>query len=327
MSRVPTCFFTLALFSGLSAYGQAVISTRSGVVHFFEGTVVVAGRPLEAHFGRFATIPEGAELKTEQGARAEILLTPGVFLRVGEKSTIRLASNALADTRVEVLEGSSLLESAELAEGTSVTLTYKGWSLRQTKPGVYRVDCDPPRLQVRGGDVEVTAAKADPVRVSPGMDLAFADVLAPEKSPVEPSDALTDWSDGRAQSISADNAIAADIQDPANMNGNYFPMDAFTYYPMLGLPPLSTVSTYSSLAPYSSGLYGPTVLYQPGFNSIYLPGYTSRPLFLRYPVGGLGRPLYPPSRIGLPSLTLPRGPVVRPVTPPPAVHPLVHVGK
>jgi len=64
------------------ARGQAVISTRSGLVHFFEGSVYVAGQPLEARLGKFASIPEGGELRTEQG-RAEVLLTPGVFLRIG----------------------------------------------------------------------------------------------------------------------------------------------------------------------------------------------------------------------------------------------------
>jgi hypothetical protein len=321
----------------LPAYGQAVISIHSGVVHFFEGTVSVAGRPLEAHFGKFTSIPEGAELRTEQG-RAEVLLTPGVILRVGEKSAIRLMSNVLSDTRVEVVAGSALVESADSAAGTSVTLTYKDWSVRQPHEGSYRVDCDPPRLHVHGGVVEVsTAGGGTPVAVAQGMDLAFADVLTPGKSTIDVPDALNDWAEGRAQSISADNAIAADIQDPASISGTYMPADAFTYFPLLGYPALGSTlstygSTYGSLSPYQSGLYGTQGPYQPGFYSIYLPGYTYRPLLLRLPlgglsVGGLGRPLYPPSRIGLPpASTLPRLPVTRPVTPPPALHPAVHVG-
>jgi hypothetical protein len=149
----------------LPAFSQAVISTRSGVVHYFEGTVTVAGRPLTAQFGKFAFIPEGAELRTEQG-RAEVLLTPGVFLRVGEKSAIRLASNSLTDTRVDLVAGSAIVESAESSAGTSVTLTYKDWTIRQTHEGLYRVDSDPPRLQVRGGEVEVKAVSGDaPVQV------------------------------------------------------------------------------------------------------------------------------------------------------------------
>jgi hypothetical protein len=152
--------------------------------------------------------------------------------------------------------------------------------------------------------------------------------MLPCRSPLEPSDSLTDWSDGRAQSISADNAIAADIQDPASVSGTYTPMDAFTYFPMIGLPSLgSSLSTYSAMSPYA-GLYGTSSLYQPGFNAIYLPGYTYRPLYLRLPVGGLGRSLYPPSRFGLPpGATVPRLPVTRPIAPPPGLRPaVVHIG-
>jgi hypothetical protein len=337
MSRVPVYSFSLVAAGAalaLSAYGQAVISTRSGVVHFFEGAVTVAGRPLEAHFGKFTSIPEGAELRTEQG-RAEVLLTPGVILRVGEKSAIRLLSNDLSNTRVELVAGTALMESADSVTGTSVTLTYKDWSIRQPHEGSYRVDSDPPRLQVRGGTVEVsTAGAAAPVSVAQGMDMAFANELTPAKSTVDAPDALNDWAEGRAQSVSADNAIAADIQDPASISSSYLPADAFTYFPLLGYPSIgSSLSPYGS--PYQPGLYGTMGPYQPGFYSIYLPGYTYRPALLRLPVGGglsgFGRspylPYHPPLRIGVPPASgLPHPPVTRPIAPPPAVHPAVRVG-
>lgn len=330
MSRVPMCVFSLVAAGAalaLPAYGQAVISTHSGVVHFFEGAVFVAGQPLESHFGKFTSIPEGAELRTEQG-RAEVLLTPGVFLRVGEKSAIRMAATALADTRVELLAGSAMVESAESAPGTSVTLIYKDWNIRQAREGSYRVDCDPPRVQVRGGTVEVsTAGGGAPVPVAGGMELPLADELTAVKSAADLPDSLNDWADGRAQSISADNAIAADIQDPATLSNSYFPADAFTYFPLLGYPSLSSsLSTYGSLSPYGSGLYGTAGLYQPGFYSIYLPGYTFRPSYLRVPLGGFGRYGYGPSRVGYPGVTAPRPPVIRPITPVTPHSTVVHVG-
>jgi len=338
-------FSLLAAGSVLSlpVYGQAVISTRSGLVHFFDGTVSVAGQPLEARFGKFAQIPEGADLRTEQG-RAEILLTPGVVLRVGEKSAVRMVATALADTRVELLAGSAILESAEPAAGTSVSLTYKDWTIRQAHAGVYRIYNDPPRLQVRQGEVEVVSGADAPLTVEKGLDLAFEKVLTPEKSPVEPADAFIDWADGRAQSISTDNAIAADIQDPATMSGTSIPADAFTYFPMIGLPaPMTSLNSYGGLGGYGATVYGGSPLYQSGFYSIYLPGYTYRPLPLRLPLSvGLGRTLYPPTihplypptihpplRLGPPPSTLP---VTRPLTAPPVahpvvVHPAIHIGK
>ena len=173
-------------------------------------------------------------MRTEQG-RAEVLLTPGVILRVREKSAIRMVANALSDTRVEFLAGSAIVESAEPAAGTSVTLIYKDWSIRQPQKGLYRIDCEPSRLQVRDGEAEVSATGgSEPVRVGQGMDLPFASVLVPDKSAGEVRDGLTDWAEGRAESISTDNSIAANIQDPASMTGSNLPADAFTYFPMLG---------------------------------------------------------------------------------------------
>jgi hypothetical protein len=327
MSRVAICIFSLVTLAS-PAFGQAVISTHSGLVHFFEGAVFVGGQPLESHFGKFTAIPEGADLRTDQG-RAEILLTPGVFLRVGEKSSIRMVSTSLANTKVELLGGSAMVESAAAAPGTSVTFIYKNWTVRQAHEGSYRVDADPPRVQVRGGTVEVAAAGDAPVTVEQGNDLPLEGVLVPEQSSIDAPDSLRDWSEGRAQSISADNAIAADIQDPATMSSaSYAPMDAFTYFPLLGYPLLaSTGGLYGGVSPYQSSLYG-SGLYQPGFYSLYLPGYRYRPLLLGLPSLGAGRSPYAPIRFGTglgTGLTGPRYPVTRPITPPPTSRPTVHV--
>jgi hypothetical protein len=88
-------FLTLVVLTLLTvpAGGQSVISTHSGVVHFFEGAVYVGEQPLESHPG-FSSVPQGAVLRTADG-RAEVLLTPGVFIRVGEKSAIRMAGGGV----------------------------------------------------------------------------------------------------------------------------------------------------------------------------------------------------------------------------------------
>ena len=294
-------FCALAVVAILTppADGQSVISTRSGVVHFFEGAVYVDDQPLESHPGRFSTVPQGAQLRTAEG-RAEVLLTPGVFVRIGERSAIRMVANALSNTRVELLAGSAIVDSAEPSSGTSVTLLYKNWSVRFPESGLYRIDCDPPRLRVLRGEAEVSAGdNQQALLVKQGMDMPFAAVLVPERSSDQPKDTLSRWAEGRQQSISTDNVIAANIQDPASITATNPGYDTFTYFPMLGL---------SASGPTS---YGAPVIYQPGFNSVYLPGYTYQPLLLGlYPVGFL-------TRLGSPSYSgalpySPRGPIVRP---------------
>jgi hypothetical protein len=300
-----------------------VISTRSGVVHFFEGVVYLGDQPLEPHLGKFPCMAEGAELRTAQG-RAEVLLIPGVFLRLGESSAIRLVANDLSDTRVALLAGSAIVDSEEPGAGTSVTLLYKDWKMRFLQKGVYRIDSEPPRLVVRQGEAEVSAGAAGtPVSVKPGMDLPFAAVLVPESSIDAPADALANWAHGRGESISADNAITAQIdEDPASRNSSLAMSNGFTYFPMIGVIPslgLGLSSAYGSLTPY-----------QPGFNSIYLPGYTYRPLLLGLAPGGYRSYLYPsPRRLGFsprPGVIVPAPPVLRPAPGRPISHGVMRGG-
>jgi len=306
-------FWTLAVVTVLTppADGQSVISTRSGIVHFFEGAVYLGDQPLESHPGKFLSVPEGAELRTAEG-RAEVLLTPDVFVRIGERTTIRMVANKLSDTRVELLAGSAVVDSAEPSSGTSVTLIYRNWNVRFFEQGVYRIDSDPPRLWVLQGKAEVSAnPNQGALLVGQGMYVPFAPVLVPERSIDEPRDALSTWAEGRQQSISADNAIAANIQDPASMSTSG--LDSFTYFPMIGLPATGPglSSTYSSLGSY-----------QPGFNSIYLPGYTYLPWFVGLGLGGFRTPFRLPPYAGVSSFPRAPGPHPIPVSPISPVRPI-----
>src|SRR5271154_5033787 len=99
-SRCALFLSVLACLSPTSA--QPVVAAHSGVVNFFEGSVSIDGQMLEQKFGRFNEMKPGSELQTGLG-RAEILLTPGVLLRVDENSSIRMVSNKLADTKLEFI--------------------------------------------------------------------------------------------------------------------------------------------------------------------------------------------------------------------------------
>ena len=102
-------FATLAALVAVALPAQSVISTHSGLIHYFEGTVYLGDQVLESHPGRFPTVPAGGELRTADG-RAEVLLTPGVFLRMGERTSIRLVANDLTDTQVELEAGSVVVD-------------------------------------------------------------------------------------------------------------------------------------------------------------------------------------------------------------------------
>lgn len=283
----------LALASGLPVPGQAVISTHSGVVYFFEGSVFLGDQRLEQKFGRFPEVGEGRELRTEHG-RAEVLLTPGVFLRVGENSSIRMISNKLADTQVELIGGSAILEANDARKDDFVTVIHKNWQVRVPQTGVYRIDSDPPQLQVYKGGIEVsTNSKDASVAVKEGETLPLAELLLPERTTTAGSDPFKNWAMSRSQTIAADNTTAAGIIDDPNQvdNGTGLAVGGYTYFP----PP--AVSSLGLSTPYGLSYWSP---YQAALGSVYFSPYMYGVLYPAWPTA-LGR--YYPTRISIPSLT------------------------
>jgi hypothetical protein len=279
---------------------------------------------LEQKFGYFPSVGEGRELRTERG-RAEVLLTPGTLLRLDENRAIRMVSDKLSDTRVELLGGSAILESngsgAAFWPDTSAVLIHKQWQMKVGQ-GVYRIDSDPPQIQVYKGQVEVSG-EGSPATVTARQDqvLPLAAVLVPEPTPGGPGDRFKAWAMSRSQAISADNTIAAGIvDDPGRYDGSGLAAGGYSYFPITGLSSLGLANPYglSFWSPYQamwSSIYAPSLLYR------FSPGW---PAFT--PLLPL-RPLMPiiPTRIGgtlQPGSTLLRGPSTpRPLTParPPSV--------
>jgi hypothetical protein len=313
-SILPLSIVTMA--GWLPVFAQTVISTHSGVLYFFEGSVSLGGQPLEQKFGKFPDLGEGRELRTEQG-RAEVLLTPGVFLRIGDHSAIRMVCEQLADTRVELVAGSAIIEVNQTAPDTAVTVIHKQWQVRAPQPGVYRIDSEPAQLHVYRGQAEVsTAGKAETVSVKDGENLPLAGVLVPEQSTALSGDGFKTWAMNRSQEVSADNAIAAGIvDDPSQMTGSAVDLGGLNYFPVTGIPSLGIVN------PYGVSFWSP---YQSTLNSMYYPSYLYGPYYSGWPSGLLiyPRPGLMPLRIGTglrPGVIAPRVPVL---TPRPAVRPV-----
>ena len=102
----------LAVFAAALCSAQNIAPAHSGTVHYFEGDVTVDGVKLVSQVARFSEMKEQSVLHTGLG-RAEILLTPGVLLRVGENSTVKMLDNRLVSTRVEFVSGSAMVEAMD----------------------------------------------------------------------------------------------------------------------------------------------------------------------------------------------------------------------
>ena len=192
-----------------SACAQTVISSHSGVVQYVEGRAYLGDKPVEPKFGQFPDIKENQEFRTEEG-RAEILLTPGVFLRLGENSSIRMISTRLTDTRVEVLSGSAMIEGNEIPKDNAIELIFKKDSIRVMKQGLYRLDTEPARFQVFEGEAVITDPSGQ-LTLKGGKQTNLAGVLMAENfdRKADDQDALYRWSDRRASYVAQANVVSA----------------------------------------------------------------------------------------------------------------------
>jgi hypothetical protein len=192
----------------VSASAQPVISAKSGLVAYVEGKVFVGDQPVQASLTSFPDVKENMVLRTEEG-RAEVLLSPGVFLRIGENSSFRMITNRLIDTRLEVLTGSALVEADEIGKDTNVTIVANKASILIAKHGLYRFDMEPARVKVFDGVASVTTGEQT-TPVAAGRMLSLdSNTASVEKFNKEDTDALDRWSKRRAGDVAMANVSSA----------------------------------------------------------------------------------------------------------------------
>jgi hypothetical protein len=194
--------------SAIPALAQPVISAKSGLISYVEGKVYLGDQIVEPSPTRFPEVKENAVVRTAEG-RAEVLLTPGVVLRLGENSSFKMITNRLIDTRLELLTGSAVVEADEIAKDTNVTLVSKDGTVSLGKKGLYRFDTAPARLKVFEGLASAQVAGQN-FEVAGGKMLGLGGTIASvEKFNKEDTDSLDNWSRRRGELVAMANVSAA----------------------------------------------------------------------------------------------------------------------
>jgi hypothetical protein len=286
--------WSLGILAAGSACAQYVISAHAGVVQYVEGRAYLNDEVVEPKFGQFPDIKENQEFRTEEG-RAEILLTPGVFLRLGENSSIRMLSTHLTDTKVEVLSGSAMVECNDVPKDNSIQAIYKGNAIRFEKQGLYRIDSQPARLRVYEGEAVVTDASGQ-LTLKGGKQTNLSGVLLAESFDRKDQDALYSWSDRRAAYVAQANVASASAVSNTGYSGygggygyggyglfggnglGYGPsfLGGWAFNPMFGM---YTYMPYSGFgySPFGYTYFSPsTVAYAPMYGNAYTSSQTSR---------------------------------------------------
>jgi hypothetical protein len=249
-----------------------------GVLNFVEGQVQVDGRDITAKSGGITEhLKPGSVLQTRAG-KAEVLLTPGVFLRVGSDSEIRMISSGLLDTRIQVDRGVTLLEASDLKKENNIQIAAAGLNTTLKDEGLYRVDADRSSVAVFDGKAEVRQGDGK-VEVKKGKTVAASETpLKVEKfdrNEAKKTDELYQWSNLRSKYLADASAVMAQrvVLQPSLWAGS-----GWYWNPYMG--------TYSWLP-------GRSAFYSPFGYGFYSPWRYSGPVIVApryraYPHGRMG---------------------------------------
>jgi len=143
-----------AVFVPRAAWGDGPRPARPGSLNYVEGQAAIGPNALGLASIGAVELGKDQTLTTQTG-KAEILLTPGVLLRLADNSAVRMVSPELANTEVEILKGRALVEAVYVAKESNIRVDQNGGSTKILKDGLYDFDADHNQVRVFKGEAEV----------------------------------------------------------------------------------------------------------------------------------------------------------------------------
>lgn len=191
-----------------------------GTVNYVEGAVYLDGQPLGKNSVGSTEMAAGQVLQTHEG-RAEILLDPGIYLRVGDHSTIKMISPSITPTQVAVLRGNASVEVDQLLKQNVVQIMDHGVTTQLVKTGYYEFSANSGRVKVFKGQAEVEYANNKWAKVKGDHEMTLEQGVKENEAKFHPDpqeDPLMQWSKLRSQYLAE-----ANEQMAPDFGAGYYP--------------------------------------------------------------------------------------------------------
>jgi hypothetical protein len=150
-ARYAGLIFFALLVAGI-ALAQHLISAKGGILQYIEGVVLLDDKPVHLAKGGYIQMRNGQTLGSNLG-RAELVLNPSAFLRIGENSSFRLGQNRLDDLDITLLQGFAMVEIVEEVKDSRIVMHLPGGWTEMRKAGLYRFKAESSEIQVWGGEI------------------------------------------------------------------------------------------------------------------------------------------------------------------------------
>ena len=258
--------FLLAAILSVPAWSVDTDNRRTaapGTLNYVEGQASIGDVNLDSKSVGNADLQNGQVLETGNG-KAEVLLTPGVYLRLGNHTSVKMVSNGLTNTQLAVDQGEVMLEVDRIYSENNLQISQPGANTRIEKTGLYDFDANGQVVRVFDGKAVVNSDDRK-ATVKKGHELALNNAKLKEddfnKKEVTSNNDLYRWSSLRSEYLSEANVNSAQLY---YANGWYGPgwggpgwywnpwYAGFTYLPGNGF-------FYN---PFGWGFYSPLVVYR-----------------------------------------------------------------
>ena len=206
--------FLLAALLSVPAWSADTDSQHTaspGTLNYVEGQATIGGQTLDSKSVGSANLENGDVLETGNG-KAELLLTPGVYLRLGDNSSVKMISKGLADTQLSLDRGQAMLEVDEIYPQNNIQISQPGADTRIEKTGLYDFDANAQLVRVFDGKAVVTADdKATTVKKGHELALNNENLKSRDfdKKAVTQANDLYRWSSLRSEYLADANVDAA----------------------------------------------------------------------------------------------------------------------
>jgi hypothetical protein len=183
-----------------------------GTLNYVEGQTSIGNEALNAKSIGSTELQAGQTLTTNNG-KAEMLLTPGVFVRLGDNSSAKMISPDLTNTELALNKGEAMVEVDEIHPENDIRISEDGASTRLLKNGLYDFDATHAQMRVFSGKASVLEGDQK-ISVKGGHELALdtngkLKAKGFEKKAYAETDDLYRWSSLRSDYLAEANVNAA----------------------------------------------------------------------------------------------------------------------
>ena len=225
--------FAPALFALNTQNAPMSNSAAPGALNYVEGSARLDGQPVtQTQVGSPAATLQPGQVLSTADSRAEMLLTPGVYLRLGHNSAVRMISPDLTNTAVAVERGHVDVEVDQLFPQNQIHILLDRVPVQLVKTGIYEFNANRDTVLVFDGMAVAMRPNEKWIKVKDHHALDVADLATAKptsfNADAQEQSGLYRWSSLRSDYLSEDNQQVAGMY-AGGAPGWYWDPYAFDY--------------------------------------------------------------------------------------------------